>query len=94
MIDELAKSNELPPYSVGPKISNKIGELMRGVDSVSTAPTQPQKELFVKLQGDLQRELVKVNTFTQQDIAKLNELMHQHGVNATLWVGRPIEMPR
>jgi len=94
MIDELAKSNDLPPYSVGPKISNKIGGLMRGIDSVSTAPTQPQKELFTKLQGDLQRELVKVNAFTQQDVGKLNGLMHQHGINATLWVGKPIEIPR
>ncbi|HXN64563.1 MAG TPA: hypothetical protein VN862_04460 [Candidatus Acidoferrales bacterium] len=94
MIDEMAKSNDLPPYSVGPKISNKIGELMRGVDSVSTAPTPPQNELFTKLQGDLQRELAKVNAFTQQDLAKLNELMHQHGISSVLWVGKPIETPR
>ncbi len=69
--DELAEVNELllvlvkpttiPFYSDGPKVSDRIGGLLRSVDGTNTAPTGPQKALSSQLATELKAALDNVS---------------------------------
>ncbi len=70
MADELAEVNGLllvlvkpttiPYYSDGPRISDRVGALLRTVDGTNAAPTAPQRTLSTELATELKAALDNV----------------------------------
>jgi hypothetical protein len=56
----LVKPTTIPFYSDGPRISDRVGALLRTVDGVNAPPTGPQKALSTSLATELKAALDNV----------------------------------
>ena len=59
MIDETAKPTDVPFYSEGPRVADRIGGLLRSLGSTFDAPTGPQLKLVQELEVELKQALQK-----------------------------------
>ena len=56
----LVKPTDIPFYSDGPRISDRVGGLLRSMDGTNAAPTGPQKQLSTELANELRSALDNV----------------------------------
>jgi hypothetical protein len=56
----LVKPTTIPFYSDGPRISDRVGALLRTVDGTNAAPTTPQRTLSTELATELKAALDNV----------------------------------
>ena len=59
VIDETAKPTDVPFYSEGPRVADRIGGLLRSLGSTFDAPTGPQLKLVQELEVELKQALQK-----------------------------------
>jgi hypothetical protein len=59
VIDETVKPNDVPFYSEGPRVADRIGALLRNLGTTFDAPTGPQLKLVQELEVELKQALQK-----------------------------------
>jgi DNA-binding Lrp family transcriptional regulator len=60
LITVLAKPSNIPFYSDGPRILDRIGALLRAIDQGNFPPTAPQRELARELAAELRAAIDRV----------------------------------
>jgi photosystem II stability/assembly factor-like uncharacterized protein len=88
----LARPRNIPGYSIGPKLIDRLGALASNIDRVLAAPTPYQREHFRELEAEFQRDIGEVNTIVTRAIPELNDLLRKQNA-PTVMPGKPIEMP-
>ncbi len=68
------------PLNYPIKLNNKIAALQNLVEGAETRPTDQSYEVFQTLSTQLEGELEQMNLVIQQDLARLNELLRELGL--------------
>ncbi len=85
----MARKQNIPGYSEGPKLADRLQQLSGAIDRVLTGPTAPQKDLFAELTAELDKELGNVNRFVTRDVPEINDLLKKYNGGA-LTVAKPL----
>jgi photosystem II stability/assembly factor-like uncharacterized protein len=80
IIDKLARNEDKPFWSQGPRLAGRLGGLFYEVDSQFAAPTAAQMDYFEELKGTYSEEMDALNRFFSIDVPALNALLETHGV--------------
>ena len=89
---QLARPRDIPGYSVGPRLIDRLGGLGSELDHVLAAPTQYQREYYNELQQEFISDVGRVNTFISKGVPEVNDaLTRQNG--PTLMGGKPVKLP-
>ncbi len=75
------------PLNFPIKINNKLAALMNGVSRGDFPPTEQARQVFERLDGLLQEEIIRLQLVIEQDLARLNELLRIEGID-------PVEVRR
>jgi photosystem II stability/assembly factor-like uncharacterized protein len=78
--EKLARKEDKPFWSQGPRLAGRLGGLFYEVDSQFAAPTAAQMDYFEELKGDYSELTDELNRFFSIDIPALNALLETHGV--------------
>ena len=73
------RSNQ-DPLNYPIKLNNKIAALQNLVEGAETRPTEQSYAVFENLSGQLEGEIEQMNLVIQQDLARLNELLRELGL--------------
>jgi hypothetical protein len=73
------RSNQ-DPLNYPIKLNNKIAALQNLVEGAESRPTEQSYAVFENLSGQLEGELEQMNLVIQQDLARLNELLRELGL--------------
>ena len=73
------RSNQ-DPLNYPIKLNNKIAALQNLVEGAEARPTEQSYNVFEILSGQLQGELEQMSLVIQQDLARLNELLRELGL--------------
>jgi hypothetical protein len=65
-------------------LNEQYDSFSQTLDSVDTAPTEPQREVFGYLHGELEETLARWHGVAAQDLPALEALMRSHGVPSLL----------
>lgn len=68
------------PLNYPIKLNNKIAALQNLVEGAETRPTAQSYEVFQTLSAQLEDELEQMSLVIQQDLARLNELLRELGL--------------
>ncbi len=74
------RSNQ-DPLNYPIKLNNKIAALQNLVEGAETRPTDQSYRVFETLSTRLEEELEQMNLVIQQDLARLNELLRELGLD-------------
>jgi photosystem II stability/assembly factor-like uncharacterized protein len=88
----LARPGDIPGYSMAPRLVDRLGQLLNGIDRVLAAPTPYQIEYFNELRAEFLKDMGDVNTFVERQIPEINDLLKKYNAG-TLMAGKPIEIP-
>ena len=69
------------PLNFPIKLNNKLAALMNGVSQADFPPTEQSRQVFERLDGLLQEEMVRLRLIIDQDVARLNELLRAAGLD-------------
>jgi photosystem II stability/assembly factor-like uncharacterized protein len=69
------------PLNYPIKLNNKIAALLNLVEGAEDRPTQQSYTVFETLSGELDTELEQMHLVIQQDLARLNELLRELGLD-------------
>ncbi|HSM59398.1 MAG TPA: hypothetical protein VK849_01320 [Longimicrobiales bacterium] len=69
------------PLNYPIKLNNKLAALLNLVEGSETKPTDQSYTVFETLSGELDQELQQMNLIFQQDLARLNELLRELGLD-------------
>ena len=75
------RSNQ-DPLNYPIKLNNKIAALQNLVEGAESRPTEQSYEVFQTLSTQLETELEQMDLVIQQDLARLNELLRELGLEA------------
>ena len=87
---KLVRSENAPPYSLGPRLSEQLQALFSDVERVNGAPTKAEMELFNDLQGEFQQRIAEVRQWNTETLAKLNSMLQQNKIAVAIWDGNLI----
>jgi hypothetical protein len=87
---KLVRSENAPPYSLGPRLSEQLQELFSDVERVNAAPTKAEMDLFNELQGEFQQRIAEVRQWNTETVAKLNSMLQQNKIAVAVWDGNLI----
>jgi photosystem II stability/assembly factor-like uncharacterized protein len=89
----LIRPNDIPGYSMGPRLVDRLRALSAGIDRVLADPTKYQAELADELRAELQKEMEAYNKLMTQDVPATNNLLRK--VNGpVLMPAKNLEVPR
>ena len=89
---ELARPRDIPGYSMGPRLIDRLGALGSELDHVLASPTIYQREYYSQLQQEFVTDVGRVNTFITKGVPEVNEgLAKQNG--PMLMGGKPVKFP-
>jgi len=86
-IYQVKNQSRQDPLNFPIKINNKLAALLNGVADGDFPPTEQSRQVFDRLQGLLQEEMVRLQLIIDQDLARLNQLLRENGLD-------PIEVNR
>ncbi len=87
LLESLARPEEKPFWSVGPRLSERLGELFGNVDSAFAAPTAAQAKHLAELEVETEEATSEVRSFLEKDVEALSESVR--------WIGLPgIALPQ
>jgi hypothetical protein len=89
---KLARPSDIPGYSMAPRLVDRLGALLNGIDRVLSAPTPYQVEHFNELKTEFLKDMGEVNNFVDKQIPEINDLLRKNNAGAVM-PGRPIEIP-
>jgi len=89
---KLSRPDNIPGYSMAPRLVDRLGQLLSGIDRVLQAPTQYQVEHFNELKAEFVKDMGEVNSFAEKQIPEINDLLRKSNAGA-LMTGKTIELP-
>ncbi|MBV9613053.1 MAG: hypothetical protein JO091_11310, partial [Acidobacteriaceae bacterium] len=89
---QLARPRDIPGYSMGPRLIDRLGALESEIDRTLAAPTPYQREYYNELQTEFVGDMGRVNTVVTKDVPEINEMLKRHNGPA-LMPGNAIKMP-
>jgi photosystem II stability/assembly factor-like uncharacterized protein len=90
--DKLARPGDIPGYSMGPRLIDRLSQLAGGLENTLTGPTEPQRELYKELLGEFNHEIDRVNKLMTDGIPQINEMLRKQNAGA-ISAGKPIAAP-
>ena len=86
-IYQVRNESRQDPLNFPIKINNKLAALMNGISRGDFPPTEQSRQVFERLDGLLQEEMLRIQLIIEQDLARLNELLRTEGID-------PVEVRR
>ena len=80
-IYQVKNESRQDPLNFPIKINNKLAALLNGVSRSDFPPTDQSRQVFERLDGLLQEEMVRLQLIIDQDLARLNELLREEGLD-------------
>ncbi len=80
-IYQVQNQSNQDPLNYPIKLNNKIAALLNQVEGAESRPTDQSYEVFDMLSGQLDVELQQMRLIIQQDVARLNELLRELGLD-------------
>jgi len=80
-IYQVQNQSRQDPLNFPIKLNNKLAALLNGVADGDFPPTAQSREVFGRLGGLLQEEMVRLQLIIDQDLARLNELLRENGLD-------------
>jgi photosystem II stability/assembly factor-like uncharacterized protein len=80
-IYQVQNQSNQDPLNYPIKLNNKIAALQNAVEGAESRPTDQSYQVFETLSGQLDTELQQMDLIIQQDIARLNELLRELGLD-------------
>jgi hypothetical protein len=80
-IYQVRNESRQDPLNFPIKINNKLAALLNGVSRSDFPPTDQSRQVFERLDGLLQEEMVRLRLIIDQDLARLNELLREEGLD-------------
>ncbi len=90
-LESLTKDPDKPFWSLGPRLSQRLGNLFGNIDGAFAAPTMAQAAYLVELEAEYAEAMTAWNRFLSEDVAELNRLLDDHRI-PKLAVPRAIEL--
>ncbi len=89
---KLARPDAIPGYSMGPRLVDRLAQLLGSIDRVLAAPTPYQVEHFNELKAEFLKDMGDVNGFIERQIPEINDLLKKNNAGAVM-SGKAIEIP-
>jgi hypothetical protein len=89
---QLARPRDIPGYSMGPRLVDRLGALGSELDHVLAAPTEYQRAYYKELQQEFTSDIGRVNDFLTKGVSEVNDSLSKHSGPA-LMPGKPIAIP-
>ncbi|MDR3698517.1 MAG: hypothetical protein P4L56_02710 [Candidatus Sulfopaludibacter sp.] len=89
---KLARPADIPGYSMGPRLVDRLSALLNAIDRVLDAPTPYQIEHFNELRAEFLANMGDVNRFVEKQIPEINDMLKKNNAGAIM-PGKPIEIP-
>lgn len=83
-IYQVKNESRQDPLNFPIKINNKLAALMNGVSRGDFPPTEQSRQVFEQLDGLLQEEMTRLQLIIDQDLARLNDLLREEGLDEIL----------
>jgi len=83
-IYQVRNESRQDPLNFPIKINNKLAALLSGVSQGDFPPTEQSRDVFARLDGLLQEEMTRLQLIIDQDLARLNELLQEEGLDPIL----------
>ncbi len=80
-IYQVRNESRQDPLNFPIKINNKLAALLNGVSRGDFPPTEQSRQVFDRLSDLLQEEMVRLQLIIDQDLARLNELLQEEGLD-------------
>jgi len=80
-IYQVKNESRQDPLNFPIKINNKLAALLNGVSRGDFPPTEQSRDVFDRLDGLLQEEMTRLQLIIDQDLARLNELLREEGLD-------------
>ncbi len=80
-IYQVKNESRQDPLNFPIKINNKLAALLNGVSRGDFPPTEQSRQVFDRLDGLLQEEMTRLQVIIDQDLARLNELLREEGLD-------------
>jgi hypothetical protein len=89
---KLARPDSIPGYSMAPRLVDRLGQLLNGIDRVLEAPTKYEVEYYEELKTEFLKDMSDVNAFAEKQIPEINEMLKKSNAGA-LMSGKTIDIP-
>jgi photosystem II stability/assembly factor-like uncharacterized protein len=80
LMGSLARAEGKPFWSQGPRLSEQLGNLYRGIDGQFTRPTAAQMEFLDELRQEHAEKSAEIDTFLSETVTALNAELEAAGV--------------
>lgn len=90
--DKLARPGNIPGYSMGPRLIDRLSQLAGNLENTLTGPTGPQREHYKELLGEFNREVDRVNKLMTEGVPQINEMLRRQNAGAVM-PAKPIAVP-
>ena len=88
----MARPDNIPGYSMGPRLVDRLGQLLGSIDRVLAAPTPYQVEHFNELKAEFLKDMGDVNSFIERQVPEINDMLKKSNAGAMM-PGKAIAMP-
>jgi photosystem II stability/assembly factor-like uncharacterized protein len=89
---QLARPRDIPGYSMGPRLVDRLGALGSSLDHVLAAPTEYQRDYYKELQQEFVADVGRVNDFLTKGVPEVNQSLSKRD-GPSLMPGKPIAFP-
>ncbi|HEY6392343.1 MAG TPA: hypothetical protein VIX89_13745 [Bryobacteraceae bacterium] len=89
---KLARPDNIPGYSMSPRLVDRLGQLLGAIDRVLAAPTPYQVEHYNELKAEFLKDMGDVNGFIDRQIPEINDMLRKSNAGAMM-PGKAIEIP-
>ena len=90
--DKLARPGNIPGYSMGPRLIDRLSQLAGGLENTLNGPTGPQREHYKELLGEFNHEVDRVNKLLTDGVPQMNEMLKKQNAG-TISAGKPVAVP-
>lgn len=84
LLDELARAEDKPYWSQGPRLSDRLQSLAREIDGQFAAPTHAQMDYLAELESEFAEKVARVNILFTETLPALNARMQEQGIPGAL----------
>jgi hypothetical protein len=89
---KLARPDSIPGYSMAPRLVDRLGQLLNGIDRVLQAPTKYEVEYYDELKAEFLKDMADVNGFAEKQIPEINDMLKKSNAGG-LMSGKSIDIP-
>ncbi|HEX3742292.1 MAG TPA: hypothetical protein VHW09_00100 [Bryobacteraceae bacterium] len=89
---KLTRPTDIPGYSMGPRLEERLSALLSEIDRVLSSPTPYEMEYFNELRTEFLADVGDVNKFIEKQIPEINDMLKKNNAGA-LMAGKPVDIP-